>query len=299
MSRHASRPSLIGKVQQEYLQAHETRKKLISAIEKRFDRRVVVFQTSFSLREGFIGDDDATMLEEILLNGKIRKDLLLIINSPGGFGLAAERVVNVCRRYSSNGYDVLVPHMAKSAATIVCFGANTVWMGETSELGPIDPQLQIEKRLVSVYNILKSYNDLLLRATKTKGRIEPYLQQLQAYDPRYMQQLQQEMELSKALAIQLLQGGMMKGRPKQKITKCIQMFIDPRLTLEHGRPIYYPEAKRCGISAEVIKSDDVIWETIWELQLRYDYVLNNQSAKIVESVEDSYSMGGRGGNHED
>lgn len=158
--------SLISKVQIEVMQGHEGRIPLIRSLEKLLDRRIVVFQTSFSFDNGFINDDDATMLEEVLLSSNIRNNLLLIINSSGGFGLAAERITNVCRKYSRNGFEVLVPRMAKSAATIVCFGANKIWMGETSELGPIDPQLRLQRRAVSVYNVLKSYDTLLERPAR-------------------------------------------------------------------------------------------------------------------------------------
>jgi ClpP class serine protease len=284
--------SLISKVQIETQQAHEGRVPLIQALEKHFEKKIVVFQTSFSFDNGLISDDDATMLEEVLLSSNIRENLLLIINSSGGFGLAAERITNVCRTYSRNGFEVLVPRMAKSAATIVCFGANKIWMGETSELGPIDPQLRLQRRGVSVYNVLKSYDTLLTKAGKAKGRIEPYLQQLQAYDPRYIQQLRQEMALSEAMAVQLLQGGMMKGKSKTYIKSHLRMFLDPAVTLEHGRPIYCPQARKCGLAINEIKVNDSIWDKVWELQLRYDYVLTRQYGKVVESVDDSFSAQG-------
>ena len=91
-----------------------------------------------------IADSDVRMLEEVMLSSGIRSALLLILDSPGGYGLSAERIIRVCRKYSNGSFDVLVPFMAKSAATIICFGATKIWLGETSELGPIDPQYVID-----------------------------------------------------------------------------------------------------------------------------------------------------------
>ena len=125
-----------------------------------------------------IADSDVRMLEEVMLSSGIRSALLLILDSPGGYGLSAERIIRVCRKYSNGSFDVLVPFMAKSAATIICFGATKIWLGETSELGPIDPQYVIDGFPVSIYNMVKSYEELLHKANQTKGRLEPYLQQL-------------------------------------------------------------------------------------------------------------------------
>ena len=87
-----------------------------------------------------IDDSDSTMIEEVLRNLDLSNGLALIINSPGGDGLAAERIINVCRKYSkTNEFWAIVSDKAKSAATMVCFGASKILMSETSELGPIDP----------------------------------------------------------------------------------------------------------------------------------------------------------------
>ena len=287
----ALKKSIISRVQRESEQWHDTRAPLLAKIGAHFKKNVVVFQTSFMFDNGLIEDADATMLEEVLLSSKIRNNLLLIVNSAGGFGLAAERIIRVCRKYSVNGFEALVPHMAKSAATIICFGSKRIWMGETSELGPVDPQLRIGKRYVSVYNILKSYDALLVKASKAKGNIDPYLHQLSVYDPRDMAQLRQEMDLSEAMSVQLLKSGMMRGKSEARIRKCIQMFIDPQKTLEHGRPLFWEDSKKCGIAVDKIGVDKPIWEVIWELQLRYDGIMG-RFGKVVESVDDSFSLPG-------
>ena len=50
----------------------------------------------------------------------LSKGLALIISSPGGDGLAAERIINVCRHYSeTKEYWAVVPNKAKSTARMV------------------------------------------------------------------------------------------------------------------------------------------------------------------------------------
>ena len=80
-------------------QAPEIRQKIIKEIEELHKRNIITFFTSFRYPV-MIEDQDAVMLEEVLQNTDIdRNGLTLIINSPGGSGLAAERIINI---YHSN-----------------------------------------------------------------------------------------------------------------------------------------------------------------------------------------------------
>lgn len=68
--------------------------------------------------------------------GKI-KELRVLVDSPGGSPHFAYRIINYFYKYTKN-LEVLVADSAKSAATLFCLGASKIWMGEESELGPID-----------------------------------------------------------------------------------------------------------------------------------------------------------------
>ncbi|MBW8003881.1 MAG: hypothetical protein FVQ80_18110 [Planctomycetes bacterium] len=117
---------VISKVLVEKGQQHETRKNLFEEIEKELKRPVVSFFTSFSAPVG-IEDSDAQMLEGILQKMDLTAGLALFIDSPGGNALAAERIINICRSYSEiREYWAIVPGKAKSAATLICFGASKI-----------------------------------------------------------------------------------------------------------------------------------------------------------------------------
>ena len=85
---------------------------------------------------------------------------------------------------------MIVPKMAKSAATMICFGADRILLGPTSELGPIDPQIPKRDESGKVvdyqaaHEIIEAYEELLTKANTTRGRVEPYLQQLARFDAR-------------------------------------------------------------------------------------------------------------------
>ena len=69
------------------------------------------------------------------------KDILLVINSPGGQIEPAYLISKTCKRLAKSAFVVAVPRKAKSAATLIALGADEIHMGLMSELGPIDPQI--------------------------------------------------------------------------------------------------------------------------------------------------------------
>ena len=69
-----------------------------------------------------------------------KKDILLIVQSRGGSIEPAYLASKALKRLSKDKFVAVVPRRAKSAATLICLGADEIHMGVMSELGPIDPQ---------------------------------------------------------------------------------------------------------------------------------------------------------------
>jgi ClpP class serine protease len=236
-------------------------------------------------------DGDAEMLEGVLQKMDLTKGLALMICSPGGDGLAAERMINVCRSYSRTGeFVAIVPGKAKSAATMVCFGASKILMGPNSELGPIDPQLTTRERgevkRFSVYNVIHSYETLFRAAVRTGGNLEPFLLQLENYDEREIEEMRSAMSLSADIAVRSLAKGMMRGRSERQIRRQIAGFLTPEQTKTHGRPIYRDEAIRSGLIADEIPAE--ILDPVWELHVRTSGFVSSFAAKCIETKEYSF-----------
>lgn len=67
--------------------------------------------------------------------------LEILLHSPGGSADVAYQVIQFFRHHCKR-LNILVPLEAKSAATLMCLGADAIFMGELAELGPIDVQVQ-------------------------------------------------------------------------------------------------------------------------------------------------------------
>ena len=224
----------------------------------------------------------------------LSKGFALFISSYGGYGEAAERIINVCRSASATGeFWAIVPGKAKSAATMVCFGASKIYMGASSELGPIDPQLTIieegKRKTFSVWNIVRSYENLFDRAVNEQGNLEPYIQQLQRYDYREIKEFEAAIDLAEDIAIRSLKSGMMKGKTITAIKKQIEIFLTPQRTKSHGRPIYRDEATKCGLKIEAVDIKDRLGQLIYELYIRLNTFVSNRAYKVVESREEAFS----------
>jgi hypothetical protein len=255
-------------------------------------RRIVCYYTSF-VYPVMVDDGDAAMRDGVLQMMDLSRGLTLILSSPGGDGLAAERIINVCRSYSRNNFEVIVPGMAKSAATMICLGARRIWMSDTSELGPIDPQVTFATNegveFMSAHVVIKSYEELLQQAVASPGRIEPYLQQLNRFDARQIRELKEAQKLGDDVAVRALNSGMMQKHPG-KVEDAVRHFSDPENTMSHGRPIFWKEAQDVGLAIKRVDNRSELWLLVSELHQRADFVVSTRFAKIIETCDQEFGV---------
>jgi len=83
-------------------QGHETRQPLLVDLQIELGRPVISYFTSLKYPVT-IDEGDDEMIEDLLRTMELKSGIALIINSPGGSGLAAERIINVLRSYSGPG----------------------------------------------------------------------------------------------------------------------------------------------------------------------------------------------------
>lgn len=92
--------------------------------------------------------------------------MALILNTLGGDGGFPTRIVRFVKEdLKASSFRVVVPHLAKSAGTLLGFASDGVVTGITSQFGPIDPQLpritSAGQTWVSARAVKESYEKLL------------------------------------------------------------------------------------------------------------------------------------------
>jgi len=290
----AEHEPVILKVFSEQSQQVATRKVLYNNIESHFGKPVVSLFTSF-IHRVMLEDSDVDMLAGVLQTMDLSKGFTLFISSPGGDALAAERMINICRTYSkTKTFDVIVPSKAKSAATLVCFGAEKIIMGPTSELGPVDPQVFVKDteglHFISIHHIVNSYDDLFKNAQSASGHLEPFLQQLSNYKASVVGDYRNQIKLAKSIAIRVLKTGMMNDVNESDIEGLIKVFIDPEDKLSHGRPIFTDEAAKCKLKVESIASETAKWQDVYELYVRLSSYVTLHASKCIENKNHMFTV---------
>lgn len=299
-------PEII-RILNEVNQVHTLRQQLLQDWSKANDNRnVITYFSSFQHPGAMIDDRDRDIIESILQKLDHTKGLDLIINSPGGRPLSAERIINVCRAYSK-GFRVVVPKLAKSAATMIAFGADLILLGESSELGPVDPQIgYIDQKgeivIRSAHSIIKGVEEILARiaAVAPNQRVEGLLSLLPPVDQPFLEDCKIAQKLSEDIAIRYLKMTTFKDLPersndkkpedKASIEEKIAIFLNPEKTFSHGRPIMYKEAKDIGLNVELLKKEDARWNLLLQIYTRSDFVVSNSNLiKLIESPVNSFS----------
>ena len=91
--------------------------------------------------EGQLIRSDADRIYSAIRKLDTKRDILLVIYSGGGQIEPAYLISQLCRESAKQKFVAVVPRRAKSAATLICCGADEIHMGAMSELGPVDPQI--------------------------------------------------------------------------------------------------------------------------------------------------------------
>ena len=153
-----------------------------------------------------IDSDDIPAFGDVLLSIGEVDQLNLIVNSPGGDGTVAEKIIELCRAYCRE-FRVIVPNRAKSAATIVALGADQIVMGYCSELGPIDAQVVIivggVPRYISAQSFIDSRTNLEKRyydAVSNRQDTKAILQQIAVLDAPFIDHCEKLMDFSREVA---------------------------------------------------------------------------------------------------
>ena len=89
--------------------------------------------------------------------------LVVILDTPGGVVEIVERMVDLIRRHYEE-LVFIVPDRAMSAGTVFAMAGDAIMMDYFSRLGPIDPQVEKDGRLVPALSYLVQYRRLIERA---------------------------------------------------------------------------------------------------------------------------------------
>lgn len=263
--------------------SNKKRISLIKGIEEALDTRVISYVSYFPM-------DDYVMVplyKQLCSIGKTKR-IHLFLSSYGGAVDTPYKIVNLIREFCDD-FGVIIPFVAKSAATMIAIGADEIIMGPTSELGPIDPLVKhplYDDLWIPVQAIRLCIDYLEERMTNcneveiTSSILLPIIEKL---DPWIIGDYEKSIKASYQYAEALLANNMFKdNREKAKdITK-----IMTEKYFSHGYCINRREALN-DLGLKIINADGDLWNVIWALYLAYDDYLQKKSYSSIMEITES------------
>ena len=132
----------------------------------------------------------------------VHHSIVVILDTPGGIVEVVQRMVNTIR-FNYHDVTVIVPDRAMSAGTILALSANRIMMDYFSCLGPIDPQIEKDGKLVPALSYLNQFERLKKKAEAGNLTTAEYAL-LDKLDLGELYQFEQARELSIELLIEWL-----------------------------------------------------------------------------------------------
>ncbi|USG65141.1 hypothetical protein NDK47_23960 [Brevibacillus ruminantium] len=271
------------------------RQEWIKDIEKLTGRRIIVYVSNFHHSNSSISRDDVLPFSELIHDLEDDSEVDFLLHTPGGDPNAAEQLVNTLLPKIKH-LRVVVPLTAKSAGTMISLFADEIVMGDSSELGPIDPQVPIRNMQgIMTYRpakaFLKGLEAIQAEVIKNNGNLNPtYFPILQSVDAAFIQFCRQAEDHARNIAERWLLRSMCIG-DAQKARDIADQLLDIEKYPNHGSVINWSEAESLGLKVRYYQINDTVWEAYWRLMSIYLTDMQTQGlAKVFEGSKNSVSV---------
>ncbi|OGG21628.1 hypothetical protein A3D03_04475 [Candidatus Gottesmanbacteria bacterium RIFCSPHIGHO2_02_FULL_40_13] len=287
-------------------------KEAVEDVEENFDCDIISYISLPTAPQtapfAMIDQNSCIFLDDLLYNqkevykkgtdGKKYQRIGLFLHSSGGILEAAIKFVDIIRQYA-NEYYVIVPLMAKSAATAMTLMADKIFLTSLSELGPVDPIVQsptnpnINVPASAIDNFLEYYRQKNKDANNTSTKpaeIDPILQKkledgidlylLGAHKTAVKFSVQ---EIEKALREHAMKNTIDEG----KIKEAIKEFTEAHAS--HSYPITYPTLNKFGIGEKI--TDDTQLKAVKTLMIVYQqFMANSNIVKLIGNRDENKNV---------
>lgn len=245
----------------------------------RYARQVMIERYEDLTGAGFVAIIDyifpanLTYIEELLHDLDGAQPLHVMLASPGGDGETAIRIIRLLQSRCTE-LTLIVPDLAKSAATLICLGADRLLMGPAGDLGPVDAQLQVGqgRRLTGAKEIVAAVEFAEQRVREAGPDSEVmalYAALLEGVDMVIVQEARSASDRDEALVKEAL--GCASGRTSGEISRLAKKLKKPLITeaKSHSAVFSGEQAKALGLPVAIADPRSEEWQLIWLLWTRY------------------------------
>lgn len=164
---------------------------------------------------------------------KKKRKLSVVLETNGGYIEVAQRIANTLRQHY-RVVDFVIPDCAYSAGTVLAMSGDDIYMDYFSVLGPIDPQLPKDDKMVPALGYLAQYNRLIEKSRNGDLSTAELAILINRFDPAELYMYEQARELS----ISLLKDWLVKYKFKNwKRTEKRKIKVTKKMKIERAEEI--------------------------------------------------------------
>lgn len=260
----------------------------VDIVEYEFDTDIISYIILPNHANSYIESGDSLFLDDLLYSmqkpfkrGKKRKykKITIFLHSTGGIIEGALKFISVVRQYSET-VDVIVPIMAKSAATVIALLADNLYLTSISELGPVDPIVQSPTKpsfmvpATAIDNFIKYYRE-------KKSEFDPLIKDKlnEYFDPYLIGAHKTALMFSREVIEDALQNHGLKGVTDEKLIKEVVNLFTEKYS-SHGYPITFDKIEKYNICKKLDDPDKL--KSIKTLLAVYtQYMRNSNIVKLI------------------
>lgn len=243
------------------------RQSLIREIQDLTGRNLICYVSG---RNASIHREDTVGFMDLLHNVQPRSDVDLLLHTGGGDIDAAEKLISMVRRKVCDAkLRVVVPDYAKSAGTLMALGADAIVMSDSSELGPIDPQVVLtdgngNRVQESVQNYLDAYYNHSKTLVEDPNNMTAQIM-MKKLDPTMVELFKSIVNRARHLAEGHLKMGMF--RESGNWSAAVSALLDVHRWQSHGQMISWEDAQSTtiGLTVDYLDPRDPVWQKYWQL----------------------------------
>lgn len=235
---------------------------LNSISSKRDNRNVILYASAFLQKptQGLytqITQEDINGFMSVMHGMDWDKGLTLILHTPGGVTTSTETIVDYLRE-KFGSFEVIIPTYAMSAGTMISLASEKIVMAKQSQMGPIDPQMQMKDRPVSAGSIVAQFERAKSDIIGNRDLAHLWAPVLQTIGPALLEEAQNALDYSEKIVRQWLETGMASDMDdsKSNAVRLAKFFNDSSEHKSHGRRISRADAKAQGIVIEDLEDDN-------------------------------------------
>ena len=147
---------------------------------------------------------------------------------------------------------------------MISLASDQIVMGRQSQLGPIDPQMSLNSRVLSARAVVDQFEQAKKDIARNQAKALLWGPLLQSIGPALLQEAQNALAYGERMVREWLEAYMFRDESDRTklATKAARHFNDAFLHKSHGRRIDRDEARSVNLRVEDLEADQQLQESV-------------------------------------